>query len=101
MEEKQLNIEIRPEVAGGNYSNLAILSHSHSEFILDFAQMFPGKPQAQVCSRIVMAPEHAKRLLNALADNVGKYESQFGRIDLGEAPKGTFNLADFVPGQKS
>ena len=101
MEEKQISIEIRPEVAGGNYSNLAILSHSHSEFILDFAQMFPGKPQAQVCSRIVMAPEHAKRLLGALMENIGKYEKQFGRIDTGEAPKGTFNIADFKPTEKS
>lgn len=92
----QLNIEIKPEVAGGHYSNLAVISHSHTEFVIDFAQMLPGLQKANVCSRIVMAPEHAKRLMNALVDNVGKYEQQFGEINLGGAPKGTFNVADFI-----
>ena len=100
---KQLNLDLKPEVAQGTYSNLAIISHSRSEFIIDFAAMLPGLPKPEVRSRIVMTPEHCKRLLNALADNIGRYESQFGPINLG-APeqKGTFNLADFAPnGTKS
>ena len=58
--EKQFNLEIRPEIAGGEYSNLAIITHSHSEFILDFAKMLPGLPKPQVSNRIIMTPEHAK-----------------------------------------
>ena len=91
----QLNLELKPEVARGSYSNLAIISHSHSEFVIDFATILPGLPKPEIGNRIVMNPEHAKRLLNALADNIGKYESQFGPIDLG-APKGTFNINDFT-----
>ena len=79
---QQLQIELKPEVAEGIYSNLAILTHSSSEFVADFIQMMPGMPKAQVRSRIVMAPEHAKRLLMALQDNVQKYEKQFGTIRL-------------------
>lgn len=94
-DKKQLNIELKPEVARGTYSNLAIISHSHSEFIIDFAAMLPGLQKPEVGSRIIMTPEHAKRLLNALVDNVTKYESQFGRIELPGQPQGTFNLADF------
>ena len=103
MEEKKINLELKPEVASGNYSNLAIITHSHSEFIIDFAKMLPGLPKPEIASRIIMTPEHAKRLLNALMDNVGKYESQFGTIELGGAPQNsTFNLADFNPnGAKS
>ena len=78
----QLQIELKPEVADGIYSNLAILTHSSSEFVADFVQMMPGMPKAQVRSRIIMAPEHAKRLLMALQDNVQKYEKQFGTIRL-------------------
>ena len=78
----QLQIELKPEVADGIYSNLAILTHSSSEFVADFVQMMPGMQKAQVRSRIVMAPEHAKRLLLALQDNVQKYEKQFGTIKL-------------------
>jgi len=105
MEEKksQINLEIKPEIARGNYSNLAIITHSHSEFIIDFAEMLPGLPKPEICSRIIMTPEHARRLMNALADNVGKYESQFGPIDMGQPSQGaTFNMADFNPnGAKS
>lgn len=101
-EQKQISIDLKPEVAKGNYSNLAIISHSHSEFIIDFAEMLPGLPKPEIVSRIVMNPEHAKRLLNALSDNIGKYEGQFGPISLGSnEPKGTFNLADFANGTKS
>ena len=80
--EKKIDIEIRPEVAQGHYANLAIITHSSSEFILDFAQNMPGMPKVQVGSRIVMTPEHAKRLLGALNENIRKYESQFGEIRL-------------------
>ena len=82
---------------------MAIISHSRSEFIIDFAAMLPGLQKPEVRSRILMTPEHCKRLLNALVDNIGRYENQFGTINLG-APeqKGTFNLADFAPnGTKS
>ena len=100
---KSLNLDLKPEVAKGTYSNLAIISHSRSEFVIDFAAMMPGLPKPEVQSRIVMVPEHCKRLLNALADNVNRYEAQFGPINIG-APeqKGTLNLADFSPnGTKS
>lgn len=97
-ENKGLSLNLKPEIAGGNYSNLALITHSHSEFIIDFAAVLPGMPKPEVNSRIIMTPEHAKRLLIALNDNVSKYESQFGSIALGEeqkAPGNTFNLADF------
>lgn len=81
--QKQLQLELKPEVARGTYSNLAIITHSHSEFIIDFATMLPGQPKPEVSNRIIMTPEHTKRLLNALMDNITKYESQFGFIDLG------------------
>jgi hypothetical protein len=101
-ENKQLQLELKPEVAKGSYSNLAIISHSHSEFVIDFATMLPGLQKPEISNRILMTPEHAKRLLNALNDNIGKYENQFGRIELPGSPKGTFNLADFNPnGTKS
>lgn len=77
---QNLNIDITPDVAQGVYSNLAIISHSPSEMILDFAQMLPGSTNANVRSRIIMAPSHAKRLLSALRDNIDKYEDQFGTI---------------------
>ncbi len=79
---KQLNIEIAPEMAGGIYSNLAVITHSQSEFIVDFVQMLPGIPKPKVASRIVMTPEHAKRLLMALHDNIAKFESENGEIKL-------------------
>ena len=104
-DENQMKIEIRPEVAGGSYSNLAVISHSPSEFVLDFAIMLPGVPSAQVSNRIIMTPEHVKRLLAALSDNVSKYEAQFGTIELQNSPSNqgaTFNLSDLNPnGTKS
>ena len=96
-ESKQIRLELKPEVAAGSYSNLAIISHSHSEFIIDFAKTLPGLAKPEVTNRIIMTPEHAKRLLGALNENIGKYESQFGQISLGGEPKGTFNLSDFGP----
>ena len=84
---QQLQIELKPEVAEGAYANFALITHSSSEMILDFAQMMPGMPKAQVRSRVIMAPEHAKRLLFALQDNIQKYEAQFGPINLPQAPQ--------------
>ena len=82
MEQKQqeLKIELTPDVATGQYSNLAVLSHSPQEFYLDFVAMAPNMPQAKVVSRIIMTPENAKNLLMALRDNVAKYEQTFGEI---------------------
>lgn len=77
-----MSINIAPEVARGNYSNLVVIGHSVSEFCLDFASVLPGQQGAQVQSRIILAPEHAKRLLAALQDNIQKYEKQFGGIQL-------------------
>lgn len=76
----QINIELDDETAQGIYANLAIITHSSSEFILDFVRMMPGVPKAKVQTRMILTPEHAKRLLRALQDNVEKYESQFGKI---------------------
>ena len=76
----QLNIELPEEVAEGVYSNLAIISHSHTEFVLDFVRLMPNVPKAKVKSRVILTPHHAKRLLKALVDNVNKYEAQFGPI---------------------
>lgn len=77
-----MQIDINSAIEDGVYSNLALISHSSSEFILDFLRLLPGKPQPKVASRIVIAPEHAKRLLMALRDNIAKYEQAFGEIDL-------------------
>ena len=87
--ETKIEISIEPAIAGGKYSNLALVNHSESEFILDFAQNMPGMPTAQVVSRIILTPDHAKRVLNALADNIQKYESKYGEI---KVAKGTYNL---------
>lgn len=78
--QNQLNIELSAEVAEGTYSNLAIISHSSSEFVIDFIRMMPGTPKANVKSRIILTPEYAKRLLFALQDNINKYEQQNGKI---------------------
>ena len=82
----QLNIELPEEIAEGVYSNLAIISHSHSEFILDFVRLMPNVPKAKVKSRIVLTPQHAKRLMRALAENLKKYENQFGPVNEPEQP---------------
>lgn len=78
--ENQLNIELTEEIAEGIYSNLAIITHSQSEFVIDFIKMMPGVPKAKVKSRILLTPEHAKRLFYALKDNIAKYEQQNGTI---------------------
>lgn len=76
----QLQIELSDEIAQGIYANLAIITHSSSEFILDFIRVMPGLPKAGVKSRIILTPEHAKRLMRALQENVRKYENTFGQI---------------------
>lgn len=81
----QIDIELSEEVADGIYSNLAIISHSNSEFIVDFVKMLPGIPKAKVKSRIILSPQHAKRLLMALNDNIEKFEDNFGPIELHES----------------
>ena len=76
-----VNIELPEEVAEGVYSNLAIISHSQSEFVVDFIRMVPNVPKAKVKSRVILTPQHAKRLLKALSENVSKYEKQFGPVN--------------------
>ena len=85
-EQKQqgLQIELTPDKAQGEYANFAIITHSSSEFIVDFARMLPGIQKAQVRSRVILAPEHAKRLLGALQENIMRYERQFGPIKMPE-----------------
>lgn len=80
----KLNIELPEETAQGTYSNLAIITHSPSEFVLDFIRVMPGMPKAKVKSRVIVTPQHAKRLMKALQDNIRKFESQHGPIsDIG------------------
>jgi len=76
----QINIEISEEIAEGSYANLAIITHSHAEFVVDFVNVMPGTPKSKVKSRIILTPQHAKRLMRALADNISKYESVNGTI---------------------
>ncbi len=82
----QLNIELSEEVAEGQYVNLAMIAHSNSEFVIDFIKMMPGVPKAKVKSRIVITPEHAKRLLIALKDNIDKFEKTFGPVKQTDEP---------------
>ncbi len=76
----QINIELKEDIAQGTYSNLAIITHSSSEFVLDFVRVMPGIPKAEVKSRIILTPEHAKRLLHALTDNIEKFEKMHGPV---------------------
>jgi len=76
----QISIELNEEIAQGTYSNLAVITHSASEFVIDFIRIMPGIPKAQVKSRIILTPEHAKRLVAALQDNISKYEAVHGTI---------------------
>jgi Protein of unknown function (DUF3467) len=89
---QQLNIELPEDIAEGVYANLAIISHSNAEFVLDFVRVMPNMPQAKVKSRVVITPEHAKRLLGALADNVRRYEQAFGVIKDNDAPPFPMNF---------
>jgi hypothetical protein len=84
----QMNIELSEEVAEGTYSNLAIINHMASEFVIDFVRVMPGVPKAKVKSRIVLTPQHAKRLFRALGENIKRYESNHGPIPEHEQPPG-------------
>lgn len=79
-EEQQINIELSEEIAEGEYANLAMIAHSSSEFVIDFIRLMPGLPKAKVKARVVITPEHAKRLLGALQDNLERYERSFGPV---------------------
>ncbi|GHT16311.1 hypothetical protein AGMMS4956_18410 [Bacteroidia bacterium] len=79
--QKELNIELNEKVAAGIYSNLAIITHSNTEFVIDFASMLPGIPKVPVVSRIILTPEHAKRLMLALNENIVKFENTRGKIN--------------------
>jgi hypothetical protein len=93
----QINIELSEDIAEGVYSNLAMIAHSNSEFVIDFIRLMPGVPKAKVKSRIVITPEHAKRLLYALKENIQKYEETFGPIKRNdEAPKFPINFGGTV-----
>lgn len=78
----QMQIELPQDVAQGEYANFAIITHSSSDFVVDFARVLPGVPKAQVKSRVILAPEHAKRLLGALQENIMRYEREFGQIKI-------------------
>lgn len=84
----QIQIELPEDVAQGTYSNLAIISHSSSEFVVDFVRVLPGLPKAKVQSRIILTPEHAKRLLYALNENIKRFESQNGSINIENSNEG-------------
>jgi hypothetical protein len=93
----QINIELSEEIAEGIYANLAMIAHSNSEFVIDFIRLMPGVPKAKVKSRIVVTPEHAKRLLVALEDNINKYEDTFGTIKhMDDTPKFPINFGGTV-----
>lgn len=80
----QINIELDEQTAEGTYSNLAIINHSNSEFVVDFVTIMPGVPKAKVKSRIILTPQHAKRLLKALGENINRFEAAHGKIEEGE-----------------
>lgn len=80
----ELQIELDEEIAQGIYSNLAIINHSNTEFVVDFVRLMPGIPKAKVKSRIILTPHHAKRLLMAMGENISRYEEVFGEIDIND-----------------
>jgi hypothetical protein len=97
VKDNQINIELSEEIAEGVYSNLAMIAHSNSEFVIDFIRLMPGVPKAKVKSRVVITPEHAKRLLTALEDNIQKYEENFGPIKkTADAPKFPINFGGAI-----
>src|SRR5210317_43727 len=91
-EQQQINIELSEEMAQGVYSNLVAINHSPTEFVLDFIQMMPGVAKAKVQSRVILTPEHAKRLLQALGENVARYEQNFGNVQTHEPPQVPLNF---------
>jgi len=98
---QQINIELGEKEAEGIYSNLAIITHSPAEFVIDFTRVLPGVPKAKVLARIITTPQHAKLLLNALKDNIEKFEKAFGEVKIhGEATPGGFGFQPPLPGDK-
>lgn len=90
--QNQINIELDEKTAEGIYSNLAIINHSNTEFVVDFVTIMPGVPKAKVKSRIVLTPQHAKRLLKALGENIHRFETAHGEIKEGEATQIPLNF---------
>lgn len=88
----ELSVELSEEIAEGTYSNLAIITHSNTEFVLDFIRVMPGIPKAKVKSRIILTPEHAKRLMNAMLDNIEKFEKINGKISVNDGPSFPLNF---------
>lgn len=92
---QQINIELGEKEAEGIYSNLAIISHSPAEFVIDFTRILPGVPRARVHSRVIMTPQHARLFLNALEENIAKFERQYGEIQVNAAgPSFGFQMPD-------
>ena len=94
-----LQLELPQDVAQGEYANFAIITHSSSDFIIDFARVLPGVPKAQVRSRVILAPEHAKRLLGALQENIFRYEREFGPIKIPNQQERTVAPFDVTKGE--
>lgn len=88
----ELSVELSEEIAEGTYSNLAIITHSNTEFVLDFIRVMPGIPKAKVKSRIILTPEHAKRLMSAMQDNIDKFEKINGKINSQDGPPFPMNF---------
>jgi hypothetical protein len=96
-QQNQINIELSEEIAEGEFANLAMIAHSSSEFVIDFIRLMPGIPKAKVKSRIVITPEHAKRLLAALNENIERYEASFGAIkQMQEFPSFPMNFSGTI-----
>lgn len=95
--QKPLEIELSDAEANGTYSNLAMITHSPSEFVLDFIAVMPGVPKARVVKRLILTPDHAKRLMVALQDNVRKYEEQFSKINANDRPEFPMNFRGPIP----
>ncbi|WP_353483183.1 DUF3467 domain-containing protein [Haliscomenobacter sp.] len=89
----QINIELPEDIAEGTYSNLAFISYSNSEFVVDFVRLFPNVPKGKVKARIILTPDHAKRLMRALAEHVKRYEAQFGALDEQDQPAFPLNFS--------
>ena len=99
-EQNQLKINIAPDKQQGVFANLALIAHTPTEFVLDFAQLMPGVPQANVVARVVVTPDQAKKILGALGNNIAQYEQKFGTIEpVGGAPKGSTLPLTFTGGE--
>lgn len=99
-EQKELKINIAPDKQQGVFANLALIAHTPTEFVMDFAQLMPGVPQANVVARVVVTPDQAKKILGALQNNIGQYEQKFGTIQpVSGAPKGSTLPLTFTGGE--